>query len=51
MYLNEASTASGRSRQKATKPQEATEAISRNTKKLKRSPVISMPSIPAVRSR
>ena len=42
----EASTASGRSLQKAMSPKEATEAISRNTKKLKRSPVICIPASP-----
>ena len=46
MYLKEASTASGLSLQKAISPKEATEAISRKTKKLKRSPVSCMPSIP-----
>ena len=49
MYLKLASIASGLSRQNAIRPNEATDAISMNTKKLNMSPVRDIPIAPTVR--
>ena len=50
-YLKLASTAAGLSLQKAMRPKDAMDETSMKTKKLNMSPVIIIPSIPAVRRR